>query len=195
MPWEKQFDVNQTLEKAMQTFWNRGYEATSMQDLVESTGINRASLYATYGDKHELFLAALKRYEHGFAQKNLVDLESRYGPREAIRQLFLSFTSRAMERSSRSRCGCFLTNTAMELAAHDPDAEEIVVRAQKGVEGFFARMIRKGQAAGEIGPQVKSKETASRLLALLIGLSVLCRSRPERILLQTIVDDAVRCLD
>lgn len=194
MPWEKQFDVHQTLEKAMQTFWNRGYEATSMQDLVDSTGINRASLYATYGDKHELFLAALQRYEDAFLHKSLIELESRFAPREAIRQLFLSFTHRVAARGSDSRSGCFMTNTAMELAAHDPDAEEIVVRTQKGMEAFFARMIRKGQAAGEIGPQVKPKEAASRLLALLIGLSVLCRSRPEKALLQTIVDDAIRCL-
>lgn len=195
MPWEKQFDVHQTLEKAMQTFWNRGYEATSMQNLVDSTGINRASLYATYGDKHELFLAALQRYEDAFLHKSLTDLESRFRPREAIRQLFLSFTNRVAARGSDSRSGCFMTNTAMELAAHDPDAEEIVVRTQKGMETFFARMIRKGQAAGEIGSRVKPKEAASRLLALLIGLSVLCRSRPEKTLLQTIVDDAIRSLD
>jgi TetR/AcrR family transcriptional repressor of nem operon len=195
MPWEKQFDVNQTLEKAMQTFWDRGYEATSMQDLVDSTGINRASLYATYGDKHELFLAALHRYEDAFLHRQLTDLESRYGPREAIRQLFLSFTARVLERGPRSRSGCFMTNTAMELAPHDTDAEQIVVRTQKGVETFFARMIKKGQAAGEIGSHVKPREAAGRLLALLIGLSVLCRSRPERALLQGIVDDAVRCLE
>lgn len=195
MPWEKQFDVNQTLEKAMQTFWDQGYEATSMQDLVDSTGINRASLYATYGDKHELFVAALRRYEDAFLNHKLVDLEARHGPREAIRQLFLSFTARALQRGPHSRCGCFMTNTAMELAPHDADAERIVVRTQKGVQDFFARMIRKGQATSEIGAQVEPAEAASRLLALLIGLSVLCRSRPERALLQGIVDDAVRCLD
>jgi TetR/AcrR family transcriptional repressor of nem operon len=195
MPWEKQFDVNQTLEKAMQAFWDRGYEATSMQDLVDRTGINRASLYATYGDKHELFLAALHRYEDAFLNRQLGDLESHYDPREAIRQLFLSFTARVLQRGPRSRSGCFMTNTAMELAAHDPDAEQIVVRTQKGVEAFFARMIRKGQASGEIGAHVKPREAASRLLALLIGLSVLCRSRPERALLQSIVDDAVGCLE
>jgi TetR/AcrR family transcriptional repressor of nem operon len=88
-----------------------------------------------------------------------------------------------------------MTNTAMELAPHDTDAEQIVVRTQKGVETFFARMIKKGQAAGEIGSHVKPREAAGRLLALLIGLSVLCRSRPERALLQGIVDDAVRCLE
>ncbi len=166
-----------------------------MQDLVDSTGINRASLYATYGDKHELFLAALHRYEDAFLNRKFADLESRYGPREAIRQLFHSFTARVLERGSCSRSGCFMTNTAMELAPHDTDAEAIVVRTQKGAEAFFARMIKKGQSTGEIGAHVKPREAASRLLALMIGISVLCCSRPERAPLQGIVEDAVRCLE
>ncbi|MGD9921955.1 MAG: TetR/AcrR family transcriptional regulator, partial [Pseudorhodoplanes sp.] len=63
MPWEKQFDTDEVLEKAMRAFWDRGYEATSLQDLVDHTGINRGSLYATFGDKHALFIAALRRYD------------------------------------------------------------------------------------------------------------------------------------
>ena len=63
MPWEKQFDSDAVLDKAMQAFWARGYEATSMQDLVDCMGINRGSLYATFGDKHSLFIQALRRYD------------------------------------------------------------------------------------------------------------------------------------
>ena len=91
MPWEKQFDVDQVLNKAMQAFWSRGYEATSMQELVDRTGINRGSLYSTYRDKHALFLAALRRYAETIHHRRLADLGSRYGPREAIRQSLLAF--------------------------------------------------------------------------------------------------------
>jgi TetR/AcrR family transcriptional repressor of nem operon len=191
MPWQKQFDVDEVLDKAMQAFWSRGYEATSMQDLVERTGIHRGSLYATYRDKHALFLAALRKYAETVHHKRLSDVEARYGPREAIRQSFLAFTS---EKGGRRR-GCFLTNTALELAAHDPEAGRIVAGAQKETEAWFARMIEKGQKLGEVAPHVKPTEAASALLASLIGLSVLSRSRPERALLQTVVDDAVRHLD
>lgn len=193
MPWEKQFDVNEVLDKAMQAFWSRGYEATSMQDLVDCTGINRGSLYATYSDKHALFLAALRMYDEKIRRKLLADLESGYGPREAVRQLFLAFTSQVLEKGGNR--GCFLTNTALELAAHDPEAGKIVAHAQKQIEAFFAHMIRKGKAQGEVAPHVKPTETARGLLASLIGLVVLIRSRPERALLQTIVDDAIRRLD
>lgn len=193
MPWEKQFDVNEVLNKAMQAFWSRGYEATSMQDLVDRTGINRGSLYSTYRDKHTLFLAALRRYAESIHHKRLADLESRYGTREAIRQSFLAFAPQGSVKGGNR--GCFLTNTALELAAHDPEAGRIVAQAQKQTEAWFARMIRKGKAEGEVAPHVKPAEAAGALLASLIGLSVLSRSRPERALLQTVVDDAIRRLD
>jgi TetR/AcrR family transcriptional repressor of nem operon len=193
MPWEKQFDVDEVLDKAMQAFWSQGYEATSMQDLLKRMGINRGSLYSTYRDKHELFLAALRRYAETIHFKRLEDLESRYGPREAIRRLLLAFTPQASEK--RGNRGCFLTNTALELAAHDPAAGKIVAEAQKKTEAWFAHMISKGKAESEIAPHVKPAEAAGALLASLIGLSVLNRSRPEPALLHTIVDDAVRRLD
>jgi TetR/AcrR family transcriptional repressor of nem operon len=193
LPWEKQFDVDEVLDKAMYAFWSRGYEATSMHDLVKRTGINRGSLYATYRDKHELFLASLRRYAETIHHKRLADLESRYGPREAIRQAFLAFASPSSDRGSNR--GCFLTNTALELAAHDPDAGKVVSQAQKQTEAWFARMIHKGKAAGEIRSQVDPEAMAGALLASLIGLSVLARSRPERGLLRSVVDEAVRGLE
>ncbi len=64
MPWGKNYNEAQVLEKAMHAFWARGYEATSMQDLVEATGINRGSIYAAYTNKHTLFMSALRHYDN-----------------------------------------------------------------------------------------------------------------------------------
>src|SRR3990172_6240491 len=119
MPWDKNFDVGETLEKAMQTFWAHGYEATSMQDLVDCTGVNRGSLYATYGDKRTLFLAALRMYDEKMRRQLLADIEARYQPREAIRRMFEVFLANVSERGGNR--GCFLTNTALELASHDAE--------------------------------------------------------------------------
>lgn len=192
MPWEKNFDRDEVLDKAMQAFWSRGYEATSMQDLVDCTGINRGSLYATYGDKRELFLAALRMYDEKMRRRLLADIESRHAPREAIRQLFQAFLSRTSERAANR--GCFLTNTALELAAHDSEVRRIVASAQAQIEAFFARMINKGKALGEISPRVRTVEAARGLLATMVGFVVLSRSRPDHDLLRTIVDDALRRL-
>lgn len=193
MPWEKQFDRDDILDKAMQIFWKHGYEATSMQDLVDGAGINRGSLYATYGDKRALFLAALRMYDERMRAKLLEDLGARYGAREAIRQIFLAFISQASEKGGNR--GCFLTNAALELAAHDSEVGRIVAHAQEQIEAFFVRMIKAAQAKGDASPRVKPTEAARGLLASLIGLVVLTRSRPERALLQSIADDAVRRLD
>lgn len=191
MPWEKQFDKQAALEQALQAFWSRGYEATSMQDLVDCMGVNRGSLYATYGDKRALFLSALRVYDQGRRQM-LAQFEARHPPREAIRQVFLAFTSQVGESGNR---GCFLTNTALELAAHDEEIRTLVAEAQADVEGYFTRMIKKGKADGSMAPHLRPGETARGLLASLLGVLVLIRSRPETALLKTIVDDAMRRLD
>ena len=191
MPWEKQFDKQAALDQALQAFWSRGYEATSMQDLVDCMGVNRGSLYATYGDKRALFLSALRAYDLG-RQQMLARFEARHPPREAIRQVFLAFTSQVTESGNR---GCFLTNTALELAAHDDEIRTLVAEAQADVESFFAHMIKKGKADGSIASDQKPGETARGLLASLLGVLVLIRSRPEPALLKTIVDDVMRRLD
>lgn len=193
MPWEKRFDTEQVLDAVMQAFWARGYEATSMQDLVERTGVNRASLYATYGDKHALFLSALRMYDEKMRRELLAELEAGCGPREAIRRLFLVFAERVGKANGNR--GCFVTNTALELAAHDKEARRVVVHAQEEIEAFFARMIVKGRLQGEIARHVDPTEAARGLLASLLGLIVLTRCRLERALLDSVVAEAMRRLD
>lgn len=189
MPWEKNFDVTETLEKAMNAFWAHGYEATSMQDLVECTGINRGSLYATYGDKRALFLAALRMYDGKMRRELLAELAARNTPREAVRAVFLAFMADLADGGSNR--GCLLTNTALELSAHDPEVAAIVAHAQERMEEFFARMIAEGKAQGEIAGHIDAGDAARGLLASLIGLLVLMRSRPDRALLGRIVEDAM----
>lgn len=191
MPWEKQFDKQAALDQALQTFWSRGYEATSMQDLVDCMGVNRGSLYATFGDKRTLFIAALGAYDER-RRRMLAEFEARFPPKEAIRQVFLAFTGSLEESGNR---GCFLTNTALELAAHDDEIRRLVAEGQADVESYFARMVRKGEADGSIASGLKPGETARALLASLLGVLVLVRSRPEQALLKSIVDDAVRRLE
>lgn len=193
MPWEKQFDADEVLDKAMQAFWAHGYEATSMQDLVDRTGINRGSLYATYGGKRALFLSALRAYGERMCKQMLTELEDSHPPREAIGRLFETFAAQVPD--GRPARGCFLTNTALELAAHDTEIRQLVGEAQEGIEAFFARMIRKGKAAGAFGADVKPAEAAKGLLATLIGVAVLSRSRPDRTLLRSIAGEALRRLD
>lgn len=192
MPRTKHFDIDATLDKAMCHFWTYGFETTSMQDLVQTMGINRGSLYNTYGDKRSLFIAALRRYDQHYRQARLAALEREQTPMAAIAGLFQDWIAQLQADSIPH--GCLLTNTALELAAHDPEIGEIVAESQKEIEAFFRRLIAQGQIRGEIATGIDVQQTARSLLASLLGLLVLARSRPEPPLLQSIADAAMMSL-
>ncbi len=193
MPWEKQFDIDQALTQAMQAFWARGYEATSMQDLVACMGINRGSLYATFGDKRGLFIQALRRYDAVHRQAWVAALEDAPSAKRAILDAFEAVIASVLKDGARD--GCLLVNTALELSPHDPEISEIVRASLAGMEGFFRRMVKKGQAAGEIPAGLNPVETGRALLGLFIGLRVLSRSRPEKALLRSIARQAGTLLE
>ncbi len=188
MPWEKQFDSDKALTDAMNIFWSRGYESTSMQDLVDSMGINRGSLYATFGSKRSLFLQALRHYDDIHRKAWVAELAATQSPRSAILQAFEAAISAVFDAGSRD--GCLLVNTALELSPHDPEISEIVGNGLAEMERFFGAMIRAGQEAGEIADRVDPVGTARALLSLFIGLRVLSRSRPEEPLLRSVADQA-----
>ncbi len=189
MPWEKQFDSERSLDKAMQEFWVHGYEATSMRDLLSAMEINRGSFYDTFGDKRTLFIKVLKRYDKNVRQARLKALKSAYSPLEGIRALFDDWIEQVLNDPDRG--GCFLTNTALELSAHDPEISEIVATSQRGLERFFLKSIREAQALGQLDPALDAHLTAKSLLASIIGMLVLSRSRPEPRLLKSIAQDAL----
>lgn len=189
MPREKNFDTEQVLRLAMETFWANGYDATSMQDLVDVTGVNRASLYATYGDKRDLFLASLRKYDDVVRQRLMRELATRYQPEETIRQLFLAFADQLREPGRN--WGCFLTNTALELAPHDSDIGAIVSAAQMDLELFFREQIERGRDSGEFSRALDVEQAARGVLASLLGSLVLVRSRPDEKLLVSLVEEVI----
>ncbi len=188
MPWEKQFDSDEALSKAMGAFWAQGYDATSMQDLVDCMGINRGSLYATFGDKRSLFIEALRRYDAVYRKGWVAKLVISHGPRAAIDAAFDQAIAAVLDAGSSD--GCLLVNTALELSPHDREISAIVGHGLAEMEGFFRDMIEQGQAAGEIASHVAPVETARGLLSLFIGLRVLSRSRPEESLLRSVANQA-----
>ncbi|WP_176489092.1 TetR/AcrR family transcriptional regulator [Rhizorhabdus dicambivorans] len=192
MPWEKNFDIDETLTRAMQTFWAHGYEATSMQDLVTATGVNRASIYATYGDKRALFLTALRKYDGEIRRRMLAELAETKTPAEAIAAVFDKFIGQTTV--PQGNWGCFLVNTALELAAHDDEISELVNAAQDEIEAFFLAMIRKGQQSGAFAADRDAKPLAHQALASLLGMLVMIRSRPEEEFLTAVRDGFLKSL-
>ncbi|MDX1606918.1 MAG: helix-turn-helix domain-containing protein, partial [Candidatus Competibacterales bacterium] len=114
----KAFDRTEVLERAMTLFWRQGYEATSIQDLVAHTGVNRASLYATYGDKRTLFGAALAHYRDVVSARRMRQLTEPGAGKAAIRRFFRELIEYSLGEGHP--LGCLLANSAIELAPHDP---------------------------------------------------------------------------
>lgn len=189
MPRKKEFDVDAVLDKAMTAFWTRGYEATSLNNLLDCMQIQRASLYNAFGDKHTLFLETLRRYDAALRRAEVAKLVQMPSPRQAILGLFRDTIALVVHDGARN--GCFLINTALELSPHDPEVAEVVREAFTHMEQqFFRKMIEKGRAIGEIAKSVMPAPTSRALLSLFIGLNVLSRSRPEKLLLESIAKQA-----
>ena len=188
MPRHEQFDTDDVLMRAMNLFWRQGYQATSMTDLAKVMGLGRASIYSEFGNKHGLFVRALRHYDKVWRENWLADLTKSSSPREAILDVFEAAIDACLAGGSRD--GCLLINTALEFSPHDPEVADIVTRAFTEMEAFFRTSVERGKALGEIRDTVAEERTASALLGLFIGLRVLVRSRPEEPLLRSIMRQA-----
>ncbi|MFD8999417.1 TetR/AcrR family transcriptional regulator [Streptomyces sp. NPDC059582] len=167
----KEFDPDAALESALELFWRRGYEATSMADLVERLGIGRASLYATYGNKRDLYLKALERYGESRDPRLLREL-SQPGPAlPAVRAVVRRFAAEAADDDGRAR-GCFVTNTAAELAPHDDAAARRVELSWEHLETLLHSALVRAQAQGELPADREPRALARMLLVLMQGLRV-----------------------
>ena len=176
----------------MQCFWDRGYTATSVQDLIGRTGLTAASLYNAYGDKRAMFRTALGHYVDGGVHERMLRCET-LPPRQAIETFFDEVLSRSLR--DREHKGCMLVNSAVELAPHDPEFRKIIVGVLAHMEDFFRTCIAKGQADGTISRVLPAEILARHLLGVLMGVRVLARVRPERKLLEGVLGPALSLLD
>ena len=177
MPRTKAFDPDTALQKAMQVFWERGYDATSIEDLVQTMGINRFSLYSTFGDKHQLFVAVLERYCATIVADLMAELEQAAGL-VAIRRFFMRLVD--VFASAQGWRGCLITNTAVELAPHDPQAAAKVQAYVVRLEEAFYRVLLQAQQAQQLPATHACRDLARFLVGSALGLGVLAKTSPGR---------------
>ncbi|AFY37898.1 regulatory protein TetR [[Leptolyngbya] sp. PCC 7376] len=181
----KEFDKEEVLEKAMDTFWRFGYEGTSMQSLVKNMGINRSSLYETFGDKHSLFEAAITHYEQTRVKGMVTCLQEIGASKPAIAKVFNDLIEQSV--GDKDRRGCFLTNTAIELCPHDPQIAEKIAVDMKIVERAFYKVLVNAQKQGEIAPTKDLSEIAQYLTSSFQGIRVMAKVNQEPDFLKNIV--------
>ena len=124
MPWEKNYNETDVLERAMHAFWAHGYEGTTMNDLVAATGINRGSIYAAYTSKHSLFMEALLHYDRIYRQEFLDGIAREHAPKDAILAAFDKAAGQC--GTGKTPGGCLLVNTVLELSPHDGDVRDFI---------------------------------------------------------------------
>lgn len=189
----KEFDPDVALQSALDLFWERGYEATSMADLVERLGVARASIYATFGNKRALYLKALERYAQG-CDARLLDLLSQPGPAlPPVRALVREYAAESASQAGRK--GCFVTNTAAELGPHDPAARQCVQRSWQHIETLLGASLVRAAAQGELPAGRDPRRLARTLVVLLQGMRVVGKVSDEPTRTHDAAEGALALLD
>jgi TetR/AcrR family transcriptional regulator, transcriptional repressor for nem operon len=156
----KQFERSEVLDRAMALFWRRGYEATSIRDLVEATGINRGSIYGTFGDKKGLFLAVLAHYAEEVAKPMMAEL-SDPDPRRALDRMFDSIIRRTSD--PRFPRGCLNTNTSLECPASGDEITRKIAEGFGRQESAIYRVLRRAQVRGRLDSSLDCKSIGAFL--------------------------------
>jgi TetR/AcrR family transcriptional repressor of nem operon len=188
----REFDEDVVLAAAVQCFWARGYEATSIRDVIERTGLTTASLYNAFGDKRALYRRALEHY----VDQSVVDRISRcraLPPREAIRAFFDEIIARSLTDPDQK--GCMLVNSALDTAMDDRELRGAVGMVLVEIETFFRQCVEAGQRNGTIAAEPSADDLARLLLGVLMGMRVLARVRPDRDLFEGMLRPALGALD
>ncbi|GHE92806.1 TetR family transcriptional regulator [Streptomyces spiralis] len=187
----REFDKEQTLERALELFWSRGYGATSIQDLVDALGVERGSLYAAFGDKRRFYLEAVRLYWEVY-ERHLITALDTSPLLPALREI-LTHPARLDELISDRGVpqGCLVGNTTAELVPQDSEATKIVTRSYRRFTDILAGALRRAQAAGEVTDTHPPEAQAQLLLYVVQGLSLVSRAGLDRTAALAAIDTAV----
>jgi TetR/AcrR family transcriptional regulator, transcriptional repressor for nem operon len=182
----KEFDESEVLEKALEIFWSKGYNGTSMQDLIDGLGISRSSLYDTYGDKKTLFLSVLRHYRERESAALIEQINTSANIYDTIKHILTYTISNCIE--DKQKKGCFMVNTTIELAPHDDEIKGIVIANKKEVEQVFAKAIAKGQELGHINKRHEAKALSKFIFNTFTGLRVSAKGGTDKKTMQDVID-------
>jgi len=193
MPWEKSFNEADVLDSAMAVFAKKGYDSTSLADLIEATGINKGSLYNAFKGKKDLFTQALIRYDTQARAGYLAELEAMDDPKSAIKRFFCDLVTDSVEDPEKK--GCFIVNTAGDIGGHSDEVKRVVKNSMEHVEAFFRRCIEVGQARNDIPKSIDPQSIAKTLFSLMVAIRLLGRGIYDRPQLEIIAREAVHLVE
>jgi TetR/AcrR family transcriptional repressor of nem operon len=189
----REFDTAKAVDAAMTAFRNRGYEGTSVEDLVEATGVGRGSLYAAFGSKDSLYLAAVDLYRERYAVPLVASLQGGTVVRELIREVFVGVVDEIL--GAGQRLACLVVSASMERARHDPAVARQLQDTIGSIEQAFFEVIVRAQSDGQLPDRRSALDLARFLVMSLQGLRVIGAVTPDRRVLMSSVDVILSCLD
>ncbi|MBI1259651.1 MAG: TetR family transcriptional regulator [Chloroflexi bacterium] len=174
---QREFDKEAVLEQAMLLFWEKGYEATSIRDLIKSMNISSSSMYEVFGDKRSIFLAALARFCL-IEQANIAQLaENAATPQRFVEQLFASLDELTI--SGTSQHGSLAFNAMIEFGTQDADVTQLLLSHYFAIAKVISETLQRGQAAGIVNNRLPAPDLAHTILTALNGASTVKGVRPD----------------
>lgn len=170
----KEFNPDDAIEKAMQVFWYKGYEATSMEDLLTAMDLSRGSLYDTFGDKRQLFLKVVDRYCTTFASSKFSLLDQPGPALPTLRRFICDMIEGGL--ADPQRRGCLISNTVMELSPHEKEIAGRLRQALKMAEDTFLKVLTRAQQQGELHKGQDPRTLAQFLVTMMQGAVVMIKA-------------------
>lgn len=162
----REFEEDLVLNAAMHTFWNQGYEGTSLKNLCSATGLHKGSLYQAFGDKHQLFLKSLKYYMEQSFKEVAASAYLHDSPMANLRSLLNEITAKCIKGE-----GCMVINSLVEMAPHDQEVKEMIDQSYAMKQRFLTDLIDRAQRDGEITIKQDPDRLAAVLMVTLAGLA------------------------
>jgi len=187
-----QFEPEKALAEATGVFWVKGYESTSLQDLLQATGLSKSSLYQTFGSKHELFSRCLSYYRDTFAAGMAARLEAAGSGAAFLREVLMAVAAEAGQRGPRR--GCLLMNTAIEFAGRDPQVAREVSLGTRRMLGIFEAAITRAQRDGEISTDADPRALAQFFITTISGMRSMVKAKASREELESTAEIALRAM-
>lgn len=188
----REFDMDEVLDAALDAFWDRGFEATSMADLMEVTGLHKGSIYKAFGSKHDLFTQALTRYLDGSYEQMKEVLGGAASARDGVRR-WMDLVLNHCGDGGRRR-GCLAVNAIVELGPHDEETEDRVRKHFGRVERLLASTIARGQERGELRSDKAPRELAEFLFLVVKGMLASAKGTHSKVGMQRSADLAMEAL-
>lgn len=188
----REFDRDQVLDRAVSTFWAYGYAAASLDVLTESMGINRPSLYSTFGNKHELFMAAIDRYAATIGRRQITSLINEPDIRRAVGNFFEEVVRCVTSKDQPA--GCLIACVAIEEAEKNAEVRNKISCMVAQTDDAIARRLRLAQDEGQLSQQVNPHSLARMILSIIQSLALRARIGASRDELSALAKDFIMVL-